>query len=396
MVKLALLNQTPASKYREAIIDLSTGICRLDEQHDVEWKRVKLETDFSHPLLNHRIQQTADNVYHHCYDDVAGLFYSAIFVYSILLQVDAPLLCKFIIKPSKTFQWTKPQSELYFSINQHTPAKEAISVAQFERFVSYITRYRYKIRYDYKVDFNFEFLDDIFINTQLTFQDLPECVNGDLLYTENDQLISLLKNPSMLQCCEVRYINPVIGFGVFSREMIKNEDIICVYSGLKSKLPVDGTGYEFGSSSDALNMTISALEYGNISRFINHAPTYPMDETARGQDAPLNANVIAERKYLNGMEILVFATSRDILKGEQLLLNYGGKFFQNRNLYYFQSNGQLMGDKNVFRKAKREKLNEIRIIARQGVRCAQLYVFARLLPRMMVLSILVVILYKAG
>lgn len=396
MVKLALLNQTPASKYREAIVDFSTGICRLDDQHEIELKRVKLETDFTHPLLNHTIQQTPDNVYLHRYDDVYGLFHSAIFVYSILLQVDTPLSCKFIIKPSETFQWTKPQSELYFSINQHKPAKEAISVAQFERFVSYITRYRYKKRYDYKVDFNFEFLDDIFINTQVTYQDLPEYVNGDLLFTPNDQLIPLLKSSSMLQRCEVRYINPVIGFGVFSREMIKNEDVICVYSGLKSKLPVDGTGYEFGPRSDVLNMTINALEYGNISRFINHAPSLSLDETSLGQDAPLKANVTANLNYLNGMAVFVFSACRDILKGEQFLLNYGSNFFQNRSPYYFQSNGQLMGDKKVFRIAKCEQLNEIRIIARQGVRCAQYYLLSRLFPRMMVLSIFLAILYRLG
>ena len=392
MVKITLTNHNPSSKYRKVLIDIAAGSCLLDNEKEISLKHLTNSTDFNHPLLSHPFTDihSHDNVYKYVYDDVDGLLLSAIYVYSILLKVDDPKVCTFIIKPSTTFQWSKPQGGLYFSINHLKEAKELISIDQFERFVGHLARNKVKHDYDVDIDFAFEFLDDIIINNQFTLQELPKTIDGDLLCSTDLNVVELLKKPTILERFELRYINPAIGLGVYSRGVIKKDEPICVYSGVRIKLPSDSIKYVFFSDSDIFNTSTDAVQYGNLGRFINHAASERENSPRSNNSDILKANVKHQYIQLNGIEVVLLSANRDIQKDEQLLLDYGARYFSYYPEFLLKQNGACIGNKKTLKKAHRKKLEEIRIIARQGVKAAQFYLYKRMLTLSGLLFLLII------
>lgn len=79
MVKINLSNHNPNSKYKKMLVDISTGRCVLDDNHEINLRHIH-ETDFNHPLLNQPFKPRKDSIYQYSYEDIDSFLYSTIFV----------------------------------------------------------------------------------------------------------------------------------------------------------------------------------------------------------------------------------------------------------------------------------------------------------------------------
>ena len=381
LVNIVLANQNELSQCREVNINIATGICTLADNQVIELKRLMSEFDFSHPLIPEPYVQISGHLFHYEYDDIDGLLGSARYVYSMLLRVDNPLNCQFKINPSRVFRHSKASENVYFSIKGDKLAEEPIRVRQLEDIVSHLSGYTFK------------FSEDILIDDLFTIADLPSSIDGSLLDKTDVNILDLLKMPNDLSRYEIRYINPDIGLGVFSRDVIKKGDVIGVYSGVKNTRTSADLSYLFHLEFDCLKMYIDARQYGNITRFINHAPEADINKIGSNRSSFLEANIGTSRFYLNGIEVVVYTTIKDILKGEQLLVDYGQAYFENMTVSRFKSSGKVICmTKKIIRSTSQKKIRQIRIMARHGVEKAQTYLLLRIVSIVVVISILIGIL----
>lgn len=118
----------------------------------------------------------------------------------------------------------------------------------------------------------------------------------------------VIKNKIQL---EIRYINDVMGYGVFTDEDIKKDTSIEISYCLKThnSLINPTTDYLFENVIDGNpNESVLALGYGSI---YNH------------NDEPN----VAWRKPFQGKPFIEFYALKDIKKGEELFINYGKKYW---------------------------------------------------------------------
>jgi hypothetical protein len=364
LVTITLTNNNLNSKDLNVSINLNVGRCTFPDGRRISLKQLTQQTDFTHPLLSKPFTLNNDNLYHYEYDNVQELFEASVFVYTILLHVDNPYLCTFKINPSKNFQTYDRTDDLYFSINSNKTAVDTISIEQLNSIVCEMLR------------INFKFSENLVINDSFTFEDLPSSVNGDNLFTVQDYLYDILNNPGDLSRFEVRYIDPKIGFGVFSRTVINTDDIVGVYTGVKTIHHPDSLNFAFKPEQDCLSMFLDAKYYGNITRFINHAPDPDKDHEVLESSRGLIANILGSIYYFNGISIIVFIAKRDILPGQQLLVDYGSAYFKNCVPSRFKSRKRFFDYFNIFSKTR---LKQIRILANHGVQKAQIYFNLRLI-----------------
>lgn len=124
-------------------------------------------------------------------------------------------------------------------------------------------------------------------------------------------------------------------------------------------------------------MYLDAIAHGNITRFINHAPN---DKPKSSTASLLEANVETQYGSSNGIHVVLYVARKDILPGEQLLIDYGQKYFDTRPLILFKTNGQLVNSRKklFFWRHSQNKLNYLKIMADHGVKKAQHYMRIRI------------------
>lgn len=378
MVHIILANQNPLSQYREVNINLATGRCTFAEHQEIELQRLTQEWNFSHPLLIEPYSQTSKNIFHYEYDDIEGLLYSGIYVYQSLLQAKEPLSCQFKINPSPQFKNSSFAKQIYFSINWQRKATEVITIKKMEELVSDLS------------GFPFHFSEQLIIDDEFTFEDLPQQINGESLYRSNIDMVKLLKKPSNLKKYELRYINPELGFGVFSREAIKKGEPINIYTGVKRTPKFSHFKYAFVNQRDCLNMYLDARQLGNITRFINHAPRLDTHSHIDASGDLLYANISATRQYLNGIEVVLYSAAKDIDEGEQILVDYGKEYFEHLPMVRFKKNGKLFKlNKKYLVGYSQKKIGHLRHMANHGVKSAQSYLLLRIVSIAIVTIILI-------
>ena len=179
-----------------------------------------------------------------------------------------------------------------------------MDVGQFESMVSRLSGYP------------FHYTDQAFIRDNF-WQDnqINHATLKRFLYTNSD-IEDYFNINDVLNKVTISYINPDIGFGVFSRYQIVKGTFIGFYSGIKKyqdDKPII-TSYAYKNQNDALNLYLDAREYGNFTRFINGSEQH--------------ANVLPISLYKNGMEFVVLVASKTIAIGEQLLVDYGENYFK--------------------------------------------------------------------
>ncbi|KTC86509.1 SET domain-containing protein-lysine N-methyltransferase [Legionella brunensis] len=354
MVKVTLTNQNTQSPFKKVILDVASGTFVAEGCPETDIKQLA-NINFHHPLLVHPILKSENTIYRYCYDDTESFLKIARYIYATLLQVSNPKDCQFIITPSPKFLSLKATYKIPFSIDCHKPAKKSITVTQVNGIISQSSREE------------FNFFDKLIVDTTLSLKNLPSMVDGDELFSYSPIGYSILNKPDPFVICEVRNINQFIGFGVYARKDIKRGTHVCLYQGVK-KSNSKSKRYYFIPKFDILGLGIDAQHYGNIGRFVNHAPS---PSRAKQSDSLLLSNLIGERHTIYGLEIIVFSAIRDIVKGEQLLVDYGAAYFENVDEYRFAANGSLFDPKGKPLKEKHHaKLMMWRVMAKNGVTLA--------------------------
>lgn len=378
MVKITLTNQVKESPYKKAILDISIGICLIDEKEEMDLALLD-STSFQHPLLSHPSLKSETTDYQYSYNDMQGLLNTAKYVYATLLHTKNPKSCRFIINPEPQFFTQKAIYKIPFSLDPNNAANQFISVSQINGIISQSSHH------------SFHFFDNLLIDTILLYDDLPSMIDGDELFNCDPIAYELLNKPDAFDQCELRNINHFIGFGIYAREDIKKGTAICLYQGRKEN-PKDKR-YHFIPRHDALGLGIDARLYGNIGRFVNHAP--PTDGTKSSDPRFLDANLIGERYVVYGIEVIIFTTVKDIRKNEQLLVDYGARYFEGGDEYRFNVHGSLCDPQGKRLQEKHhDKLSILRIMAKNGITQAAYQLLRRPLIAVVIVLAIAVILYS--
>lgn len=121
-----------------------------------------------------------------------------------------------------------------------------------------------------------------------------------------------------------------VGYGVFAMEDIRQDDFVIEYVGElisqdEGVRREERRGDDFGDQSstsyvftllDHEGLWIDAAIYGNLSRYINHAP----------ERGITGCNIAPTILYVNGEWRIKFTALRDIKVGEEIFFNYGKHF----------------------------------------------------------------------
>ena len=119
----------------------------------------------------------------------------------------------------------------------------------------------------------------------------------------------------------LKYIDPVLEWGLFAKADIKANTFIGEYTGIVTKYRhfkhrTNGYCFEYSIGQEKTTpYTIDAQNKGNLTRFINHS-------------YKPNVNQIAV--YYDQMMHIVFKTNRFVAKGEQLTYDYGYYYWEKR------------------------------------------------------------------
>lgn len=358
MVRLVLNNQIEQSPYRKVILNLSSGTCLINDKEEMDLNQFK-QLDFSHPLLSEPALTLVDGVYCYSYEDMAGLLRFPKYVYSTLIQSDRPKSCLFKITATDSVYRLKNHYKIPFSFDYHRPAKSDISIVQLNRIVSALG------------GLTFHFLDSTIINQDFSYEDLPEEVVADYFYNNFPDIIKFMTEPDQFHKYELRYINRLVGFGVFAREDIKKNELVMMYNGEKCSKKPKMNAYHFAPSEDSLKMGTDALFMGNIGRFVNHAPSIKRDADNKTNADFLKSNLISVLWSIQGLEFIIYKATRDITKNEQLLVDYGERYFTERKLMYFNAKGESLDLNNrLVKENLNQKIPMLKIMAESGVKGA--------------------------
>lgn len=123
----------------------------------------------------------------------------------------------------------------------------------------------------------------------------------------------------------IRKVSDTVGYGVFAAKRLREADFIGEYAGVVQPETAgtgaeeNGGGYESDYSWYYLDdvpsgptLEINGRKEGNVLRFVNHG------------NAP---NVAVEHTLYEGQWLIFFTAAQDIEKDEQLLIDYGGAYW---------------------------------------------------------------------
>ncbi|MDF1677144.1 MAG: hypothetical protein P1U32_00410 [Legionellaceae bacterium] len=359
MVKIKLTNHNPNAAYpcKHVIFDVASKLFQLENEENVTQADL-LAQSFSHPLFDEPYTPEPNFQFEYEYVDFEGMLYTATFVCTILLHTTHPESCQFTIKPSLQFETIKCPKTIFFSSNYRKKSQASITLNQLNQLVSTLSGKP------------FLYSNDLIPCHSFTLKTLPPVIDGDSLYQMPQDILQLFY-PKAHDDYELRYINPDVGLGVFSRKAIKQGDCIGVYSGIQSNKRIKRLDYSYKIEKEASNIYIHATEFGNLTRFINHAP-----KTTKPRF--LSANVKSIKYQLCGLTFIAYHTARDILPGEQLLTDYGKTFFRHgKNPTPFKSNGKPPFLQRL-KASPHKKMVALRTMANHGVHSAKHYLVKRL------------------
>ncbi len=360
MVYIILTNQKKNASYpyEHARFDPTTGFFQLEDGQNISRETFLTEKFFDHPLLHEPYTHQPNHLFKYEYNNLTELMSATTFICSVLIHTDNPEACKFIIQPSCLFQQQKRPQSLYFSIDYRKSSQNSINLNQLNALASKL------------LGEPFHFSEDLIFQHHFSIKNLPHTINGDALYQDPTATCQLLKTPIPYEKYELRYIHPIIGFGVFSRLPLKKGDFIGIYTGIQSYSKGKNLNYSFTTKDKSATTYVHALHAGNLTRFINHAPKV----NPKAPSPFLSANIKALHYQRHGLHFIVFEASQDIPAGEQLLVSYGERYFPTEKNIRFKSNGKLAHQN----KYARNKIFALKAMAEQGIQAAQIYLLKRL------------------
>lgn len=327
-MKLTLSNYQKDALPLKVVVNLAENTCTLDDVSIVERHQL-FDLDFHHPLLNEASPRASGAEYTYVYDNFRDLTRCGRFIYSTLLKAKDPRTCRFAIKPTSNYRQHKKTYKIPFSLNPKKPSQKTLSLAQFNEIASWFR------------DCLFEYQDHVFLEKVFSFQDLPAEINGDRLYEEDLDFINFCERADALEDYDIRYLHHLIGLGVFARKNIPKGTWIGLYCGLKTIKDPEYLNYTYRGVKDCLNLDIDAKNCGNFTRFINHADhPWRYDEL---EPELSYANISANIRSVNGHHFILFIADQEIKAGEQLLVDYGGRYFTHlHDKFFFHRNGRIV------------------------------------------------------
>lgn len=129
----------------------------------------------------------------------------------------------------------------------------------------------------------------------------------------------------------IRYVNDVLGYGVFAKKPIEAGSMIGEYTGklygfsqlahkplqdLKYCISLGAFGIDYACGI-LYELYIDANERGNFTRFINHSS---------------QPNILQKVVFANGLWHRIFIAKRKIEKDEQLSIDYGPDYWKDRKI----------------------------------------------------------------
>lgn len=365
MTVLILRNHHPKSEVQQLSFNLKTGQFLTEDKKLITRDAIETQLKFTHPILTEKtLTQIKPDHYSYTYANDAEFYLALRYIYASLLQATNPNKCFFHIKPTEQFFTDTKSYRFFFSSHGKKVARQYLTLSQFNAMMTEIYAK------------TFQYCNQVFVDEKLSRRDLPPTMDADALYQESNDFQSSDHQASLEQY-ELRYINSKVGFGVFARKDIKKGTLIAQYCGkyMPHKIAYQNYSYQPGKEN-GFNLMLDAQLYGNISRFINHAPE---PDTDTHENSYLCANLIAENHILYGNRRIMLIADRDIKQGEQLLSYYGEDYFSiSENIYGMCKNGDVMDIKHRQIKDNYSQLKVyLSIFARYGNRRAQWSLFKR-------------------
>lgn len=120
---------------------------------------------------------------------------------------------------------------------------------------------------------------------------------------------------------EIRWISETLGYGVFAKQTILPKAFVGEYVGVVKKRSIFPNNNLYAMRYPTLfqkkrDYYIDAEKKGNFTRFINHSP---------------NPNLEIESVYFSPFTRMIFTAKRKIVKGEQLLFDYGDEYWKKKS-----------------------------------------------------------------
>ena len=116
----------------------------------------------------------------------------------------------------------------------------------------------------------------------------------------------------------IRFINPLVGYGVFAKEDIPPYSTLNHYAGLLMlDEEIDPDHDSTFSFTEYKTFSIDAMKHGNWCRFMNHCP----------EKEPKNNAIPWEYYHETGPKIVFTSGAKGIKKGKQILYSYGDDYW---------------------------------------------------------------------
>jgi len=199
--------------------------------------------------------------------------------------------------------------------------------------------------------------DEIIFSTSSLALNYPLwCINS----SEFEEISNIqLSTEGMLDKLYVEELGDGVGRGLFAKSKLEEGEVIGHYGGvLVANYHLDDYTVTYPSTND---ISLTSKEYGNIVRFINHAPSYyngneKEEEKENNQEfssnhhiqldqtslSPNSNNISSSSLFANVKFIpmildtsivihIICKTGRVIEEGEQLLVDYGKNYWKNHS-----------------------------------------------------------------
>lgn len=356
MATLLLRNQNPDAVLQQVKVDVESGVWVTEEDQPVTRRALQTKHAFTHPFLNEKaLKPTSSGQYVYTYRNHLEFLLALRYVYATLLKSENPTECSILIQPDPEYLVEETRFELYCSCNAKKAATHRLTTRQIGAMFSEI------------YGSPFEYGNKIILDKTVTYLDLPESLDADTLYEEPSIDVAWFRHQTCLDKYELRYINHHLGFGVFARTHIPKGELIALYNGHLVSTETEYKNYcYYQAKNKSFNLLIDASHYGNLARFINHAPT--LEECKVDKKVFLCANVEVEHHNWYGADHIMYIADRDIACGEQILSSYGEAYFGSMmQQLHIKKNGTVLDEKHRrIQDTTVQKRAVLQILARYG------------------------------
>lgn len=125
---------------------------------------------------------------------------------------------------------------------------------------------------------------------------------------------------SPLDFVTLKYVNPLVGYGIFAKKPLAKLTLVGEYTGEVRKRSKKGDRFNdyifsFSSGPKTSPYIIDARHKGNLTRFINHSE---------------EPNCISRWMVIDGITRIIFYTKEALNQGEQLTYDYGKFYWRSR------------------------------------------------------------------